>query len=461
MRDLVLFAGLLVLLPLLLRNAFIGVLAWIWISLMNPQREAYGLLANFGLNLYVAILTILVWLLSRERKVLPADGFVVFVVLFALWSCVCTYFALDRSFALPLLDRTMKTMVLVLAVATLARSPARIQAVLWMVAASLGFYAIKGAAFVAFTGGQHKVLGPADSMIADNNNLGLVFVVLLPLLGYLRAVSRHALARMGALATIALAIVAALGTYSRGALVALIAMASFHALRSRTGMVLLAVGAVLAASLPALAPASWRERMSTISSYNEDASFQGRVSAWRTSVNIAIARPLVGAGFAAVERDEIVKLFKSPGSLDYGKAAHSIYFEVLGDAGFVGLALYLAALGSAALNTVVVLRFARSQPELDWARKLARALQTAIVAILVGGSALSMAYYDGFLVILALSSCLLSVVLERRDASAASIHRPRPWSSPPSRAGAGATSAAAAHRAPDLSFERVEADQSS
>jgi hypothetical protein len=72
-----------------------------------------------------------------------------------------------------------------------------------------------------------------------------------------------------------------------------------------------------------------------------------------------------------------------------------------------------------------------------------------------------MAYYDGFLVILALSSCLLSVVLERRDASAASIHRPRPWSSPPSRAGAGATSAAAAHRAPDLSFERVEADQSS
>ena len=461
MRDLVLFAGLLVLLPLLLRNAFIGVLAWLWISLMNPQREVYSLLGNFELNLCVAILTILVWLLSRERKTLPVDGFVVLLVLFTLWSCVCTYVALDRSYSLPLWNRTMKTMALVLAVATLARSPARIQAVLWIIVASIGFYAIKGAGFVVLTAGQHRVFGPDDTMISDNNELGLAFVVLLPLIGYLRDVSKMAAARMVALGTILLTIVATLGTYSRGALVALIAMACFHALRSRTGMVLLVVGAVLAAGLPALAPASWLDRMRSIGSYNEDASFQGRVAAWRTSVNIAMARPLVGGGFAAVERDAIVKRFKSPGSRDSGKAAHSIYFEVLGDTGFVGLALYLAVLGFAALNTVMVLWLARSRPDLDWARKLARALQTALVALLVGGSALSMAYYDGFLVILALSSCLLSVVRTDRGAAAASIYRRRPWSSAPSPAVTGAASAGATHPAPILSFERVKADQPS
>ncbi|HEY1928580.1 MAG TPA: putative O-glycosylation ligase, exosortase A system-associated [Caulobacteraceae bacterium] len=461
MRDLVLFAGLLVLLPLLLRNAFIGVLAWIWISLMNPQREVYGLLANFQLNVCVAVLTLLVWALSREQKALPADGFVVFVVLFSLWSCVCTYLALDRQFSLPLWERTMKTMALVLAVAMLARSPARIQAVLWMVVASIGFYAVKGAGFVVLTAGRQKVFGPADSMIADNNNLGLALVVLLPLIGYLRAVSRGALARMAALAMIVLSVVAILGTYSRGALVALIAMASFHALRSRTGMILLAVGAVLAAGLPAIAPASWRDRMATIGHYKEDASFQGRVAAWRTSVDIAKARPLVGGGFAAVESDKVAKLFSSAGSLEHGKAAHSIYFEVLGDTGFVGLALYLAALGSAAVNTVLVLQFAKSRPELDWAKKLARALQTALVAILVGGSALSMAYYDGFLVILALSSCLLWVVWRSREATAASIYRSRPWASSVRPAGAGAASAEAPNRALDVSFERVEADRAS
>ena len=159
MRDLFLFAGLLVLLPLILREAFIGVLAWLWISLMNPQREVYSLLANFQLNLYIATLTIFVWLLSRKRETLPANGFVTFLVLFALWSTVCTYLALDRPHSLPLWDRTMKTVVLVVAVATLARSPARIQAVLWIVAVSIGFYAIKGAGFVVLTGASKRCSG--------------------------------------------------------------------------------------------------------------------------------------------------------------------------------------------------------------------------------------------------------------------------------------------------------------
>ena len=280
-------------------------------------------------------------------------------------------------------------------------------------------------------------------MIEDNNNLGLAFVVLLPLLGYLRATSRNPVARIGALVTIILATVGALGTYSRGALVALVAMTAFHALRSRPAMILLAVGTVLAAGLPALAPASWRERMSTISSYNEDASFQGRVAAWRTSVDIAMAHPLVGGGFASVESDDVVKRFTSPGDLARGRAAHSIYFEVLGDTGFLGLALYLGALASAGLNTMLVLRITRTRPHLDWAMKLARALQTALLAILVGGSALSIAYYDGFLVILALSSCLLCVVREDLGPAAATVRSPRRWSAAPVSAAADpATSAA-------------------
>jgi putative inorganic carbon (HCO3(-)) transporter len=323
---------------------------------------------------------------------------------------VSTYTALDRPFSLPLWSRSMKTVALVLAVCALARSRRRIQAVAWMLVASIGFYGVKGAAFVLLTAGRHHVIGPLDTMIADNNELGLALVALTPLAAYLRATSRRPLARLGALATLLLMVLATLGTYSRGALVALVAMLVFHALRSRTGLAMLAGAAILAACLPAVAPASWLERMGSVRAYDEDASFQGRVAAWRTSATIAVARPMVGGGFSSVERDAVVKTFRAPGGLDYGKAAHSIYFEVLGDTGFVGLALYLGLLGSAMFNTVAVLWLARTRPDLEWARKLARALQTALVAILVGGAALSMAYYDVFLVILALSTCVLDVV---------------------------------------------------
>lgn len=461
MRDLVLLAGLAALLPLLLGNPFVGVIAWLWISLMNPQREVYGVLANFELNFYVAALTGFAWLLSRERKAPPLDGFVVLLALFALWTCVCTYAGLDRSFSMPLWSRAMKTMALVLAVGAMATSRARIQATLWVVVAAIGFYAVKGAGFVALTGGRHHVFGPADTMIADNNELGLALVALLPLLAYLRATSVHPLARLAALSTLLMAIVATLGTYSRGALVALVAMGVFHALRSRTGLVLLAVGALMVGVLPTVAPAGWLERMGSIRSYPEDSSFQGRVAAWRTSVNIALDRPLVGGGFSAVERDKIVKLYKSPGSLDYGKAAHSIFFQVLGDTGFVGLLLYLGALGSAGANTLQVLRLVRARTELAWAASLARALQTSFVAMLVGGAALSMAYYDGFLVILTVASCLLVAVKAEAAGAAVSTARRRPWARAPEEAAKAPSATPPGAPAPDagralvMSFENV------
>jgi probable O-glycosylation ligase (exosortase A-associated) len=455
-RDLVLLAGLAALLPLLVRNPFAGVLAWIWISLMNPQREVYGLLAGFELNLYVAVLTALVWLCSRERKTPPADGFVVLLALFALWTCVSTYLALDRPFAMPLWSRNIKTMVLVLAVASLAQTRVRIQAVLWMAVVAIGFYAVKGAGFVVLTGGRHHVLGPEDTMIADNNALGLAFVVFLPLMAYLLATSRRPLARLAAAAAMLLTVLATLGTYSRGALVALLAMAVFHALRSRTGLVLLAAGAILAAALPAVAPSGWVQRMASIRTYDRDQSFQGRVAAWRTSVNIAAARPLVGGGFSAVERDHIVKRFRTDGSLAFGKAAHSIYFEVLGDTGLVGLLLYLGALAAAGWNTVLVLRLARGRPEFEWAGKLARALQTSLVAMLVGGAALSMAYYDGFLVLLALGTGLV-FALRREDARASLAGAGAPaWAAPSAAPSATKASRPDAPRGAEiLSFGRV------
>jgi hypothetical protein len=65
---------------------------------------------------------------------------------------------------------------------------------------------------------------------------------------------------------------------------------------------------------------------------------------------------------------------------------------------------------AAGLNTVLVLAATRGRPELDWANLLARMLQVSIVAMLVGGAALSMAYYDGFLVLLALTASLHQVV---------------------------------------------------
>lgn len=409
LRDLILLAGLAATLPLIARTPILGLLAWIWIALMNPQREVFGFLHGFELNVYVAGFTALAWIASPERKRIPFNPLTISLLLFSLWACVSNSFSLDHGHSDPIWNRTMKTMVLALAVIVLADSRSRVQAVVWMMMISIGYYALKGGGFVLLTGGRQRVFGPENSMISDNNALGLALVVFAPLMNYLRETSRVGWVRLSCLAVMGAALLAVLGTYSRGALLATAAAGAAFAAKSRYGVVLVLAGAVLAVSLPSLLPTSWFDRMSTIQSYNEDASFEGRVAAWRTSMNIARARPLIGGGFSAVEVGWIDRQFHSEGSLDWGRAAHSIYFQVLGDTGFVGLGLYLAALASAALNTVLVLRAARGRPELEWAAALARMLQISLVALTVGGAALSMAYYDGFIVMLALSAALLHV----------------------------------------------------
>ena len=73
MRDFILLGALLAVFPLILRAPAIGVLTWIWITLMNPQREVYGFLGNFELNFYIALLTVAAWIFSRERKIAPMN----------------------------------------------------------------------------------------------------------------------------------------------------------------------------------------------------------------------------------------------------------------------------------------------------------------------------------------------------------------------------------------------------
>lgn len=425
MRDFVLLLALAGTMPLLLRAPIVGLLAWIWTSVMVPQREIYGVLKDANLNFYIAVLTFAAWSLSKDRKLPPANPLLVLLIVFTGWISITTLNAMDRDYAYPLWDRTLKTIVLAFAVAAFATTKLRIQAIVWVLTISLAYYGFKGGLFVVATAGSHHVYGPPETMIGDNNCLGLALVAILPMLVYLRNTSQVPATRMVLLVTMVFTLIAVVGTYSRGALVTLVAAGAVYAVMSRGGIVLLLLGGVLAAAAPAVMPQKWMDRMSTIQSYDADASFNGRVAAWHTSYEIAAHRPL-GGGFSAVKLDWIVRQFPTEGGLTTtGRAAHSIYFEVLGDHGFIGLGLYLSLIAAAVFNIFRVIALTKRRPDLVWANQLARMLLVSIVAFLVGGTALSMAYYDGALIILALTACLPRVVGQVSAAAAPQPVRPR------------------------------------
>lgn len=421
MRQIVLFLVVIALVPAAIAMPYVGVFLWSWLSFMNPHREVFGAAYDFPFVYWVAIPTLIAWFASRESKAVFRDATAMFMLVFLLWTCVTTAAAFNRDWSFPFWERNAKSFVLVFVILGMINSKSRIQGMIWLIAVSLGYYAVKGAGFLLLTGGHFRVFGPDQSMIADNNSLSLALVMLLPLLNYLRLSSKRGFVSLTVAIVMVTCVITILGTYSRGGLfgLAVVSIGMWVTSRHKTVLTIGAVAFLIL--LPTVIPAQWYQRMATIEGYAQDQSFEGRVQAWVVSTNIALERPLTGGGFGATQIDTVFAQYNTRGAIREGTAAHSVYFEVLGDHGFVGLALYLIMVAAGWLNLRQLIRLAKTRDNLHWAADLGAMMQVSFLGFLVAGSLLSMAYYDVFLTLLALSACLrllvVSVVVPTAQAS--------------------------------------------
>jgi probable O-glycosylation ligase (exosortase A-associated) len=104
-----------------------------------------------------------------------------------------------------------------------------------------------------------------------------------------------------------------------------------------------------------------------------------------------MARPLVGGGFEMFKPSVFQSYAPDPTRV---VDVHSIYFEVLGEHGFVGLGLLLLMYGFTWLSARRIARSTRTQPHLKSYGDLARMVQVSLVGYAVGGTFLGLAYFD-------------------------------------------------------------------
>jgi probable O-glycosylation ligase (exosortase A-associated) len=372
-------------------------MTWVWFAVMGPQTGAYNL-EGLPLNLIIAVVALFGWLVSRERKAIPGRMTAIICYLLFLWMTFNQFFfGADLSYSYPFWDRVWKIFLMGTVAAALTTNKVRFHALMWIIAFSLGYWGVKGGVFTIASGGGSHALGPPGSQIADNNEFALAIVTVLPILNYLRLYSGSRYIRYGLLSAIVLCVINVLGSYSRGGVVALAVLAIAFWLRTKKKLIYpIAAVIVIVPALHFMPDAFW-ERMSTIDSYQTDGSFQGRVDAWVVAWKYAVQHFPFGAGFYALQVARIYLQY-SPNTIPH--AAHSIYFQVLGENGFVGLALYLLLIFSAFNDYWFVIRRTKRIAELGWINDLARMLQLSLIAFCVGGSALSLAYYDMFLLLI-------------------------------------------------------------
>jgi probable O-glycosylation ligase (exosortase A-associated) len=423
LRSLLVAGIIFALLPYCFFRPWIGILLWTWISYMSPHRLAYGFAYDFPFALIVSVVTLAGLLASKERGRIPRTAET--ALLGALWlvfflSTFLSAFYPEAAWAQ--FNKVSKILLMTFVTAMLIQSKERLFALFSVVCFSLGFFGFKGGVWSILSGGgaaDSQVLGPSGTFLGGNTEIGLAMNMNLPILLYLRRHVKRRWLRLLMLATFFLSIAAIIATYSRGALLGLLAVVGFLTIVSKArawGIALLVIGIPLVLTF---APERWIGRMETIQTYEEDASAMGRIHMWILSMRIAADRPFLGGGFRCMTEEITLRYF--PESPDRGFDAHNIFFQVLAEHGVTGLLLYVGLILTTFGTLVRIQRRTRGSPDLVWLSDLAQMVQGSLIAYVVSGFFLSLSYFDLFFLLVATTAAMrviLNAELSRQRAAA-------------------------------------------
>lgn len=382
MRDIIVTLAVFGSLPFILRRPWIGILMWSWLGYMNPHRLAWGFSTSMPFALIVALVTFAAIAISREKKEIIWTRETKLLLIFTAWMFITTLLSMYPGLAWPQWDKVWRIMLMTFVTMLVINERYRLHWLVVVIALSLTFYGVKGGVFVLTGGSGHNVRGPNGSFIDDRNSIGLALLMTVPLLWYVRLQAKTAWERSGLLAAGALTLIAIIGTNSRGALVGLGAMGLFFLAkaRNRFSVILALIPVVLVVMY--VMPQEWFDRMHTINTYEEDASAQGRLYAWGNAIELANMK-FFGGGFRAVT--------------GYGGTdSHSNWFGVLGEQGWVGLAMFVLLHLFTWRSATAIINLTKPYKELTWARDLSSMVQVSLVGYMSAGSFLGLQYFDLF-----------------------------------------------------------------
>jgi len=385
-------------LPFCFIRPFYGVALWAVIAFLNPQWYAWSAARTLPWALVVAIPTLagfLAFCRGWTQRILTRE--VILLFLLWVWFTITSTLAGNNALFVDHLDDmwfrwNVVSKILLMAVVTVAvvDSFQRLRVLVIVMSCCFGFFVAKAFPFLIVTAGTYRVYGPPKSMIADNNDYGLALNMTLPLFFFLAQTEVKPWVRNMFWALFAMTIPSICFTYSRGALVGLVAVSGLMVLRSKQRLVfipLLLIGAVLALLF---APDAWRERMDPTRPGALDASAMSRINAWTFCWRLASDYPIAGAGFGTFTPDLFLRYAPNPEDVH---GPHSVYFGLLAEHGFVGLGLYLLLIGSTMWTASSIVKKANARGD-HVAMCYANMFRISLVGFLASGTFLGRAYFD-------------------------------------------------------------------
>ena len=390
LRDLLLTMVLIGLLPIGFKRPFIGALIFAVVSLANPHRFTWGFAYSMPWALAYAGATMAGLLMTKERVIGDSIRRYMPVLIYLGWMTVTTAFAIERGAAIDRLTEIAKVQLMCLVTLSLLTDWQRVKQLVWVAVCSIGFFGLKGGIFTVASGGSDLVWGPPDSAITDNNHLAVALVMMLPLMYWLFTEAKRRWLKALILFSALMSVASIFGSHSRSAFLGILAISAFLVLKSRQKLAVGLITIMAGAAIASFMPESYWNRMETIDDYQQDASAMGRINVWKTAINIADDR-ITGAGFEYYGPRAFKRYSPDPADIH---SSHSIYFQSLGEHGWIGLGLYLFIWSYIWFQCRRVIKQADESEDGRSQASLARMILVSLIGFGVGGAFVNIGNWD-------------------------------------------------------------------
>jgi putative inorganic carbon (HCO3(-)) transporter len=305
----------------------------------------------------------------------------------------------------------------------LVTSRTRFKYLVVVTAACFGVLAMRGAIFGIRTGGENRVFGPHDSFLTDNNAFALAINMALPMFLFLARDEKRRNYRWLLYLAFILGVISVVLTYSRGGLLGLVAVLLAIILKSRYKLISCFFVVLACVGVFAFAPPQWMSRMTGLARGEVDMSGRQRLVSWGTSWNFAMDYPITGGSFNALPNVELFQRYQPeplPGGF-LSSGPHSIYFQMLEEQGFVGLALYLFLVGSCWASLLSLRRRSGRSPLSQWIVPYTHMIEVSFLGFLVSGAFLGFANFDLFYQLVAMV-VILKIIYEKEMQPVLPVH---------------------------------------
>jgi probable O-glycosylation ligase (exosortase A-associated) len=417
MQSLLFFAVVVIFIFFGLKRPIIAFAGYIWVDLVTPQKMTFGITNQIPMSQLIMFFCILSFALNYKRLKVPQNKTVISLFLiFALYITITTFTALFPAEAWIKWDSSIKTMLGAFLMLFIVKDKRDLELLIAIFVISLFYFAFQAGLQGLLGGGGYGGLlfsGGNNNNLTESSTLALICVLSIPMVIFMHYQSillpilqKYKIIVIGFSLLVVGVVIA---TSARTGLIALVVLAGLIIWASKKKFKYGIIAIILVSIAISFVPEKFTRRMNTIKTAETESSASTRLVVWAWTWDFVKTKPF-GGGFGSYRANygqlaQYDTNKSATSGIQYARAFHSIYFEVLGEHGYLGFMLYFGI----ALHCLKSNRHLRKTHKDPWVISCATNLNRALMIYLAGGAFIGVAFQPFFFFLVVFSVSLAKV----------------------------------------------------